>query len=173
MKKVTFMVVLACALAISVMAQQPGASGIQNFMKINTEFCSGGQPTLAQLAELKSQGITSILNLRVPGEAGFDAPAEEAEAKKLGMKYFNIPVQGQAPKDEQADEFLKVTDNAQNRPVFIHCGSANRVGAFFMIRRVLRDGMTFDAAKAEADKIGLRSAALADFAKQYIDKHKK
>jgi uncharacterized protein (TIGR01244 family) len=172
MKKVTLMVVLACALAISVLAQQ-GAPGIQNFMKINTEFCSGGQPTLAQLAELKSQGITSILNLRVPGETGFDAAAEEAEAKKLGMKYFNIPVQGQAPKDEQADEFLKVTDNAQNRPVFIHCGSANRVGAFFMIRRVLRDGMTFDAAKAEADKIGLRSAALADFAKQYIDKHKK
>jgi len=172
MKKVTLVVVLACALAIPVMAQQ-GAPGIQNFMKINTEFCSGGQPTLAQLAELKSQGITSVLNLRVPGEAGFDAAAEEAEAKKLGMKYFNIPVQGQAPKDEQADEFLKVTDNAQNRPVFIHCGSANRVGAFFMIRRVLRDGMTFDAAKAEADKIGLRSAALADFAKQYIDKHKK
>lgn len=173
MKKVMFMVGLACALAIPVMAQQPGAPAIQNFMRINTEFCSGGQPTLAQLAELKSQGVKTILNLRVPGEAGFDAAAEEAEAKKLGLNYFSIPVQGNAPKDEQADEFLKVTDSAQNRPVFIHCGSANRVGAFFMIRRVLRDGMTFDAAKAEADKIGLRSAALADFAKQYIDKHKK
>ena len=173
MKKVMFVAVLACGLAISVVAQQPSGSAIQNFMQINSEFCSGGQPTLAQLAELKSQGVKSILNLRVPGERGFDAPAEEAEAKKLGLNYFLIPVQGQTPKDEQADEFLKITDNVQNRPVFIHCGSANRVGAFFMIRRVLRDGMSFDAAKAEADKIGLRSAALADFAKQYIDKHKK
>jgi protein tyrosine phosphatase (PTP) superfamily phosphohydrolase (DUF442 family) len=173
MKKVMFVAVLVCALAISVVAQQRSGSAIQNFMQINSEFCSGGQPTLAQLAELKSQGVKSILNLRVPGERGFDAPAEEAEAKKLGLNYFLIPVQGQTPKDEQADEFLKITDNAQNRPVFIHCGSANRVGAFFMIRRVLRDGMSFDAAKAEADKIGLRSAALADFAKQYIDKHKK
>jgi protein tyrosine phosphatase (PTP) superfamily phosphohydrolase (DUF442 family) len=173
MKKVMFVAVLVGALAISVVAQQRSGSAIQNFMQINSEFCSGGQPTLAQLAELKSQGVKSILNLRVPGERGFDAPAEEAEAKKLGLNYFLIPVQGQTPKDEQADEFLKITDNARNRPVFIHCGSANRVGAFFMIRRVLRDGMSFDAAKAEADKIGLRSAALADFAKQYIDKHKK
>lgn len=57
--------------------------------------------------------------------------------------------------------------------MFIHCACADRVGAFFMIRRVLRDGMTFEAAKAEATKIGLQSAALEAFAKQYIDKHKK
>jgi uncharacterized protein (TIGR01244 family) len=173
MKKVMFVAMVVCALAIVVVAQQP-APGIQNFLKINTEFCTGGQPTTAQLAELKAQGITTIINLRTVGENGFDAPAEEAEIKKLGMKYVHIPVSNQAgPKDEQADEFLKVTDDAKNRPVFIHCGSANRVGAFFMIRRVLRDGMTFDAAKTEAQKIGLRSAPLEEFAKQYIEKHKK
>ena len=171
MKRISLILAVAGVLALTAMAQQ--APGIQNFMKVNTEFCTGGQPTPAQLAELKSQGITTVLNLRVPGEAGFDAAAEEAEVKKLGMKYFIIPVQGQSPKPEQADEFLKITDNAQNRPVFIHCGSANRVGAFFMIRRVLRDGMTFDAAKAEAQKIGLRSPALETFAKDYIDSHKK
>jgi len=172
MKKVISAGALVCVAAIAVMAQQ--AAGIQNFLKINTEFCSGGQPTLAQLSELKAQGITTVINLRTIGENGFDAPAEEAEVKKLGMKYVHIPVSNQAgPKDEQADEFLKVTDDAKNRPVFIHCGSANRVGAFFMIRRVLRDGLTFDAAKAEATKIGLRSAQLEEFATQYIEKNKK
>jgi uncharacterized protein (TIGR01244 family) len=172
MKRVIFAAGLVCVMAIAAMAQQ--APGIQNFLKINTEFCSGGQPTLAQLAELKAQGITTVINLRTAGENGFDAPAEEAEVKKLGMKYVHIPVSNQAgPKDEQADEFLKVTDDAKNRPVFIHCGSANRVGAFFMIRRVLRDGLAFDAAKTEATKIGLRSAQLEEFAKQYIEKNKK
>jgi len=171
MKKVILAGALVCAVAIVGLAQQ--AAGIQNFLKINTEFCSGGQPTLAQLAELKGQGITTVVNLRTVGENGFDAPAEEAEVKKLGMKYFHIPVANAGPKDEQADEFLKVTDDAKNRPVFIHCGSANRVGAFFMIRRVLRDGLTFDAAKTEATKIGLRSAVLEEFAKQYIEKNKK
>jgi uncharacterized protein (TIGR01244 family) len=172
MKKTMFAVLLLGVLAIAASGQQP-APGIQNFLKINTDFCTGGQPTTAQLAELKSQGITTIINLRVPGENGFDAASEEAETKKLGMKYFNIPVSNQAPKDEQADEFLKLTDDAKNRPVFIHCGSANRVGGFFLIRRVLRDGQTFDAAKAEAQKIGLRSPVLEEFAKQYIEKRKK
>jgi uncharacterized protein (TIGR01244 family) len=172
MKRLVLTMATVCATAAMAMAQQQ-ASGIRNFLKINTEFCSGGQPTAAHLAELKAQGITAVINLRVVGEAGFDAPAEEADVKKLGMKYFHIPVTGQAPKDEQADEFLKITDDAKNRPVFIHCASANRVGAFFMIRRVLRDGMTLEAAKAEATKIGLQSAALEAFAKQYIDKHKK
>ncbi len=171
MKKVMWTAGLVCMAAIAALAQQP--AGIQNFLKINTEFCSGGQPTLAQLAELKAQGITTVVNLRTVGENGFDAPAEEAEVKKLGMKYIHIPVANAGPKDEQADEFLKVTDDAKNRPVFIHCGSANRVGAFFMIRRVLRDGLTFDAAKTEATKIGLRSAALEEFAKQYIEKNRK
>ena len=92
------------------------------------------------------------------------------------LKYFIIPVSNQAgPKDEQADEFLKLTDDAKNRPVFIHCGSANRVGGFFMIRRVLRDNWEFDKALEEANRIGLRSqqTQLVDFAKDYIEKRKK
>jgi uncharacterized protein (TIGR01244 family) len=171
MKRLVLAAAMVCAVAIVGMAQQ--AAPINNFLKINTDFCSGGQPTAAHLAELKAQGITAVINLRTVGEAGFDAAAEEADVKKLGMKYFHIPVANAAPKDEQADEFLKITDDAKNRPVFIHCGSANRVGAFFMIRRVLRDGMTFDAAKTEATRIGLRSAVLEEFAKQYIEKRKK
>ena len=173
MKKTVFAVLLVCAVGTLAFGQQP-APGINNFLKINTDFCTGGQPTAAHLAELKAQGITTVINLRAPGEAGFDAAAEEADTKKLGMKYFNIPVSNQTgPKDEQADEFLRLTDDAKNRPVFVHCGSANRVGGFFLIRRVLRDGMTFDAAKTEAQKIGLRSATLEEFAKQYIEKRKK
>jgi len=83
LKKLTLILALAFALSLAAMAQQPAAPGIQNFLKINTEFCTGGQPTIAQLTDLKAQGITTIINLRTVGENGFDAPAEEAEAKKL------------------------------------------------------------------------------------------
>ena len=173
MKKVMFVALVVCALAIVATAQQP-APGIQNFLKINTDFCTGGQPTTAQLAELKAQGITTIINLRTVGENGFDAPAEEAEIKKLGMKYVHIPVSNQAgPKDEQADEFLKVTDDAKNRPVFIHCGSANRVAGLWMIKRVLADGWDTARAETEARAIGLSSPALRDWALQQIAKRKR
>jgi uncharacterized protein (TIGR01244 family) len=173
MLKVCLTTAMIVLLAGGVIAQQSGPS-ITNFLRINADICTGGQPTPAHLAELKSQGVRTIINLRSPGEAGFDAATEEAEAKKLGLRYFNIPVSNQAgPKDEQATEFLKLTDDPANRPAFIHCGSANRVGGFWMIRRVLRDGYTMEAAKAEADKIGLRSQTLVDFATQYIAKNKK
>ena len=56
----------------------------------------------------------------------------------------------------------------------IHCAAAIRVGTFWMIRRVLRDGMTVDAALEEARKVGLNNAPhLEEFARKYIASHQK
>src|SRR5499427_10209065 len=145
---------------------------IRNFLQVNEQFCTGGQPRLEHLAKLKSDGVKAIINLRQPSE--HRASEEEAEAKKQGLRYFNIPVVYGEPKDEQVDEFLKITDDPENRPAFIHCTAAIRVGAFWMIRRVLRDGWTVEAAEEEAKKIGLREAPhLTEFAKNYIAKYGK
>jgi uncharacterized protein (TIGR01244 family) len=121
---------------------------------------------------LKADGVKAVLNLRTPGE--YRADEEQAAVEKAGMKYFNIPVVYTAPTDAQADEFLRITDDPSNRPMFIHCTAAIRVGAFWSIRRVMRDGMTFDAALEEARKVGLNNAPhLEDFARKYIESHKR
>jgi uncharacterized protein (TIGR01244 family) len=145
--------------------------GIRNFLRVNEQFCTGGQPTAEELARLKADGIKAVINLRRPGE--YDHAAEEAKVKELGLRYFNIPVDSNDPKDEQVAEFLKLTDDEANRPAFIHCGSANRVGAFWMIRRVLRDGWEFEKADEEARKIGLRDSKAREFALAYLEKNKK
>lgn len=156
---------------------QPAQTGqeippIRNFLQVNEQFCTGGQPRLEHLAKLKADGVKAIINLRQPSE--HRAPEEEAEAKKLGLRYFNIPVVYGEPKDEQVDEFLKITDDPENRPAFIHCTAAIRVGAFWMIRRVVRDGWSFEKAEEEAKKVGLVNAPhLVSFAKNYIEKHQK
>ncbi|HEY0727642.1 MAG TPA: sulfur transferase domain-containing protein, partial [Pyrinomonadaceae bacterium] len=124
-----------------VLAQQQEATPIRNFLRVNKEFCTGGQPRLEHLEQLKAEGVKSIINLRQPSE--HRAAEEEAKAKELGLRYFNIPVVFANPKDEQVDEFLKITDDPENRPVFIHCTAAIRVGAFWLIRRVVRDGWKF------------------------------
>ena len=145
---------------------------IRNFLRVNEQFCTGGQPRLEHLAKLKSDGVKVIINLRQPSE--HRAPEEEAEAKKLGLRYINIPVVYAEPKDEQVDEFLKITDDPENRPAFIHCTAAIRVGAFWMIRRVMRDGWPVEKAEEEATKVGLVNAPhLVSFAKNYIEKHQK
>jgi len=71
-------------------------------------------------------------------------------------------------------EFLRITDDPENRPAFIHCTAGIRVGAFWMIRRVLRDGWSIKDAEAEAEKVGLKdSPHLNEFARQYIEKYSK
>jgi uncharacterized protein (TIGR01244 family) len=161
------------AVSVTVFSQvQKEQPAIFNFTLVNDQFCTGGQPRLEALAKLKAEGIKSILNLRTPPE--HRAADEEAKAKELGLKYFNIPVVYRDPKPEQVDEFLKITDDPSNRPMLIHCTAAIRVGAFWMIRRVLRDGWTVEAAEEEAKKIGLREAPhLVEFARAYIEKNRK
>ena len=144
---------------------------IRNFLQATPEFCTGGQPRPEHFAKLKADGVKAVLNLRTPGEHRADE--EQAAAEKAGLKYFNIPVVYTAPTDAMADEFLKITDDPSNRPMFIHCTAAIRVGAFWMIRRVLRDGMTVEAALEDAKKVGLTGAPhLEDFARKYIASHK-
>jgi outer membrane protein assembly factor BamB/protein tyrosine phosphatase (PTP) superfamily phosphohydrolase (DUF442 family) len=162
-----FLLLFAAALA----AAQDDSGSIRNFLRVNKEFCTGGQPRLEQLEKLKADGVKAIINLRQPSE--HRAAEEEAKAKELGLRYFNIPVAFGDPKDEQVAEFLKLTDDPENRPAFIHCAGAIRVGAFWMIRRVLRDGWKIEDAEAEAEKIGLRqSPHLNEFARKYIEKHR-
>ena len=151
--------------------QEP-AQPIRNFVRVNGDFCTGGQPRAEHLEKLKADGIKAIINLRQASE--HRAAEEEAKAKELGLRYFNIPVSFGNPKEEQVTEFLKITDDPKNRPAFIHCAAAIRVGAIWMIRRVLRDGWTIEAAEEEAKKIGLReSPHLNQFARHYIEKHRK
>jgi len=168
MKKLIVLIGLLSALQVTAQESQP----IRNFVRVNENFCTGGQPRLEHLQALKNDGVKAIINLRTPGE--HRAAEEEAKAKELGLRYFNIPVVFRDPKEEQVTEFLKLTDDPANRPVFIHCTAAIRVGAFWLIRRVLRDGWTFEDAEKEAEKIGLReSPHLNEFARHYIEKHRK
>jgi len=145
---------------------------IRNFLRVNDQFCTGGQPQLDQIEKLKSEGVKAIINLRQPSE--HRAAEEEAKAKELGLRYFNIPFVFGDPKDEQATEFLRITDDPANRPAFIHCTAGIRVGAFWMIRRVMRDGWTVEKAEEEAKQVGLReSPHLNEFVRKYVAEHKK
>jgi len=170
---------LAAFVLVSAMAQAAGSPTqgadippIRNFLKVTADFCTGGQPRLENFAQLKADGVKAVLNLRTPGE--HRAEEEKETVEKAGMKYFNIPVVYATPTDAQADEFLKITDDPANRPMFIHCTAAIRVGAFWAIRRAMRDGMSIDAALADGEKVGLKGAPhLVEFVRKYVETHKK
>lgn len=157
---------LIAALLLAVAPAQD-APPIRNFLQVTPDFCTAGQPRPEHFAHLKEKGVKAVLNLRTPGEHRADE--EKAEVERLGMKYINIPVVYGEPTDAQVDEFLKITDDPANRPMLIHCTAAIRVGAFWMIRRIVRDGMSYEDALAEARKVGLVNAPhLEEFVKGYL-----
>jgi len=88
------------------------------------------------------------------------------------MRYFNIPVNSSSPRAEQADEFLRIARDKANHPMLVTCSTANRVGAFMMILRVVEQGWSEEKALEEAIKIGLRGEELKKFAKDYIASQK-
>jgi uncharacterized protein (TIGR01244 family) len=164
---------LALITMLSTLSPSPAAQDlppINRFLQVNKDFCTGGQPRLEHFAMLKAQGVKAVLNLRQPSEHRADD--EKAAVESAGLKYFNIPVVYREPTDAQVDEFLRITDDPANRPMFIHCTAAIRVGAFWMIRRAVRDGLSPEAALEEGQKVGLVNAPhLEEFARKYIASH--
>ena len=160
----------ACSLASS--SEENSSISARNFLWIGKNFCTGGQPSLEDLSNLKTQGVRTLLNLRRPGETDL-FPQEEEMARSLGLNFFNIPVDSSNLRAEQVDEFLRIVSEESNHPVFIHCASASRVGGFWIIYRVLHDDWSIERAEEEARRIGLRSSGLLEFARSYLEKSRR
>jgi protein tyrosine phosphatase (PTP) superfamily phosphohydrolase (DUF442 family) len=138
---------------------------------LDEDFATGGQPSGDAYVKAADSGFKSVLSLRTASE-GVDLVRERARVESNKMRYFNIPVASSAPRPEQADEFLRIARNKANHPMLVTCASANRVGAFMMILRVVDQGWTQEKALDEAIKIGLTADNLKKFAKDYIASHK-
>ena len=164
---------LAAALATSALAQVRKAelAGVRNYSKVDATVGCAGATDPAAMKALKGEGYVSVINLRTPTEQGADIEAGRAAAQSAGLKYFHLPFSSAMPDPKIVDSFLATVADRSNQPVFIHCGSANRVGGMWMIKRVLQDGWAMDQAKTEAEAIGLNSPQLVAFVTEYINTH--
>jgi uncharacterized protein (TIGR01244 family) len=144
---------------------------VPRLLCLDNDFASGAQPTDQAYAKVATSGFRSVLSLRTSNE-GADLARERSLVEKSKMRYFNIPVVSSAPRPEQAEEFIRLLNEKSNHPMLINCSSANRVGAFMMIYRVLEQGWPEDKALDEAVKIGTSAANLKKFAHDYIAEHK-
>jgi protein tyrosine phosphatase (PTP) superfamily phosphohydrolase (DUF442 family) len=151
--------------------EQTLQADVPRLLCLSDSLATGGQPSEQAFSKLAANGFRSVLNLRT-GAEGVDLEKERTLVEQSGMRYINIPVVGSAPRAEQADEFIRVVKDKANHPMLIHCGSANRVGAFMMIYLVVEQGWSEEKAQEEAVRIGLRSEELKKFAKDYIAQKK-
>ena len=151
--------------------QQSLKDDVPRILCIDERFATGGQPTDMAYSKLAANGFRAVLNLRTASE-GVDLAREQELIEKAGLRYVSVPVVTSALEAKMVDDFIKAVKAKENQPMLIHCGSANRVGAFWMIYRVVEQGWSEEKALEEATSIGLTNPALKKFAQDYIASHK-
>src|SRR5574342_561103 len=142
-------------------------SDVPRVLCLDGSFATGGQPAEKAYANVAASGFRSVLSLRTANE-GVDLGRERSLVEKNNLRYFNIPVNSNRPRPEQANQFIRLLKEKTNHPMLINCASANRVGAFMMIFRVLEQDWPERKALEEAVRIGLTSEGLKNFAQDYI-----
>ncbi len=127
-----------------------------------------GQPTKNDVEVIKQRGIKRVITLRQGREVDWD---EGAQFEAAGIEFAAIPFG--APETLTDDVFANVRRQLQEsakQPTLLHCGSANRVGAVWMVYRVLDQGVELDVAMKEAKVVGLRNPAYEEKAVAFIKK---
>jgi uncharacterized protein (TIGR01244 family) len=172
--RLLFAAALAAVLTVPAMAQvqKKQMEGVRNYSRVDATVGCGGQVDPTAMKALKGEGYVSVINLRLPTEEGANVDEARAAAQSAGLKYIHLPFNAAQPDSKVVDNFLAAVADKSNQPVFIHCGSANRVGGMWLIKRVLQDKWAMDRATKEAEAIGLTSPQLKMFAADYITAHK-
>lgn len=127
------------------------------FASVGDDMFIGGQPTEKALRELRANGVTTIVNLRMPEEmarVGFD---EAALAKDLGIKYVHIPMRGSADNPygpKQLDAFAAVMASADGK-VLLHCTIAWRASHLWAAYLIRERGVPVATALSQTRQINL------------------
>ena len=147
---------------------------LPNFHQVHPYLYRGGEPSKEGLRKIKEMGITTIFDLRNPGEKAYD---EKEAAKEMGIRYISMPMNSKAPTAKQikrlVDEIdkakgniVELTDSGQAEKIakqeaqkatkdaiFVHCAhGSDRTGCMIGIWRVMRDGYDYDTAYKEMRK---------------------
>jgi len=127
------------------------------------------QPTPEDFAQSKMGGVRTVINLRHESEIGDFNEREVIE--DLELNYISLPWNGPEELTDGIFDELRNLLNTAERPILLHCSSANRVGAVWVPWRVLDGGISLEAALAEAKTVGLKSPAYEAKAIEYIERH--
>ena len=116
---------------------------------------AAGQPAAGDWQAIRARGVTTVVNLRTPGE--MDGRDEAAEVRASGMRYVSIPVAGAEGVNEANARLLHDALQAAGGPVLVHCASGNRVGGLLAVMRGLVDGVPAAQALETGRRAGMAS----------------
>ena len=120
---------------------------IYHWRRADARLTTSGQPSEAELAEIKQLGVTHIINLGLhEHERALDDEAESVAG--LDMVYMHIPVAFDAPMEADFERFCAAMAETRATKVHVHCIANLRVTAF--LYRYWRDVLLMDEEDARA-----------------------
>ena len=121
---------------------------IGQFEWIHAHLATSGQPTVEQLAEIKAQGYTTIVNLALT-DASNHLSNEDRICLELGLDYIQVPLLWECPSSSGALFVLDLIDHlVQEQKIWVHCAKNMRVSSLIFLYRQFYMGM--DLAEADA-----------------------
>ncbi len=168
----TFLIaaLILATLSTSTFAQDAG-EGLPRFSQVSDRLYRGAQPRAGGLQRLVEMNINTVINLRGIGK---ETRTDEAEAKRLGLRYFNVPMPTWGrPKDSVVSRVLEIVSDPENGRVFIHCkDGVDRTGMMIALYRISAEGWTAASALEEARSNGMRGTQIwmRDYVEDYYDR---
>lgn len=113
-------------------------SAAPNWVPIDRQLTTSGQPNPARLAELGALGFQAVLYLAPPTVP--DAVADEARiVARQGLLFVNLPIPFDAPTVEHAQTVLDLLRMLDDRRVLVHCQVNLRASTMvFLYRAIVR-----------------------------------
>lgn len=116
---------------------------------------SSAQPAASDWAVIAGKGVTTVIDLRTPGELK-DRDAE-AEVRAAGMDYHRIPVAGLAGIHARNAQALAERLAQASGPVLVHCATANRSGGLLALAQA-QSGMPAEQALQFGRAAGMKGS---------------
>jgi protein tyrosine phosphatase (PTP) superfamily phosphohydrolase (DUF442 family) len=135
---------------------------IFNYLPINSQLATSGQPTKHQLKSIQRAGYTKIINL-APISAENALCNEAALVTDLGMDYINIPVDFSNPSEQDFAQFVSQLKSQRNQKIWVHCAANMRVSCFIFKYRTAILGTNPNHAQADLWKIWQPNAVWRQF----------
>jgi len=148
--------------------QETSLSEIYKFHPLGDRLATAGQPTEAQLRQIREAGFDTVINLALPSSDNA-LPNEGSIVTGLGMSYVHIPVNFQAPASQDFRAFCGIMHALEGRSVFVHCAANMRVSAFMYLYRVLLKDVPASEARHDLNAIWHPDDVWSKFIEQQLE----